>query len=266
MMSRRKTSGARRLTARSVIASTLLGVDPPELPTPALVATAELLGVTPGTARVAMSRMVASGELEPTDGGYRLASSPLLSRSARQGLSRRGVDADWNRRWRIVVAPEGLGSIGRIDLRAAFVALRFAPIRDGVWMRPDNLPTDVLVGEEEEIALHGTGFDAYPDAQVPLAARLWDLAGWAAEAKALTDDLAACHATLLRDGPTALADGFLVSAAVLRHFQADPLLPPALLAKDWPGPALRQAHHAYDVEFKITLATWQRTLPVSTTR
>lgn len=260
MMSRRNSGSARRLTARSVVASTLLGVDPPELPTRALVATAELLGITPGAARVAMSRMVASGELEPTDGGYRLAGSQLLNRSARQGLSRRGPDAAWTGRWRVVVAPEGLGSNGRTDLRAAFVALRFAPIRDGVWMRPDNLPTDVLAGEEAEIAAQGTGFDAYPDAPVSLAARLWDLAGWAAEATGLADDLAACHAALLHDGPSALADGFLVSAAVLRHLQADPLLPAPLLPEDWPGTALRQAHQAYDVDFKITLTRWQRTL------
>ena len=35
----------RRLTARSAIASTLLGVSPPELPTRSLVATVELLGI-----------------------------------------------------------------------------------------------------------------------------------------------------------------------------------------------------------------------------
>ena len=42
--------GARRLTARSVVASTLLGSDPPELPTRSLVGTAALFGIAPGTA------------------------------------------------------------------------------------------------------------------------------------------------------------------------------------------------------------------------
>ena len=81
---------SRRLTARSVLVSTLLGVSPPELPTRSLIGTAELLGVAAGTARVALSRMVAAGEAEATDGGYRLTSPTLLARQARQSLSRSG--------------------------------------------------------------------------------------------------------------------------------------------------------------------------------
>ena len=88
----------RRLTARSVVASTLLGVRPPQLPTRALVGTAELLGISPGTARVAISRMVASGELEAIDDGYRLASPSLLARQARQDLSRGGRTGRWDGR------------------------------------------------------------------------------------------------------------------------------------------------------------------------
>ena len=85
MASTRNTVGARpRLTARSVLASTLLGLDPPELRTAALVAGAELLGVSPGTARVAISRMVTAGELEPTaDGGTRV----VQRREAPEGIS-----------------------------------------------------------------------------------------------------------------------------------------------------------------------------------
>ena len=85
----------RRLAARSVIASTLLGLRPPQLRTAALVAGAELLGVSPGTARVAISRMVAAGELEPTADGYRLAGH-LLARQARQDLSRLGAPEPWD--------------------------------------------------------------------------------------------------------------------------------------------------------------------------
>ena len=62
------------MTARSVLASALLGEDPPELPVAHLVHLAGLFGINPNRARVALSRMVASGEAT-TDGAgrYRLA-------------------------------------------------------------------------------------------------------------------------------------------------------------------------------------------------
>jgi len=49
------------MTARSVLASALLGEDPPELPVAHLVHLAGLFGINPNRARVALSRMVASG-------------------------------------------------------------------------------------------------------------------------------------------------------------------------------------------------------------
>ena len=47
-MSGKRDIGGRPLTARSVIASTLLGVDPPRLPTQALVRSGELFGLSEG--------------------------------------------------------------------------------------------------------------------------------------------------------------------------------------------------------------------------
>src|SRR2546423_12027263 len=63
---------ARSLTARSVIASTLLGTEPPRMPARSLVQVAGLFGISEGTARTALSRMVASGELTADDGAYEL--------------------------------------------------------------------------------------------------------------------------------------------------------------------------------------------------
>ncbi|HWE70275.1 MAG TPA: hypothetical protein VG205_07915, partial [Acidimicrobiales bacterium] len=76
------------MTARSVLASTLLGVDPPELPVAYLVHVAGLFGINDNRARVALSRMLASGEAS-TDGAgrYRLAGR-LLDRQERQLASR----------------------------------------------------------------------------------------------------------------------------------------------------------------------------------
>ena len=80
-----QSQGAERpLTARSLVASTLLGTQPPVLPGRVLVRLAELFGIAEGTTRVALSRMVAAGELEVDDGRYRLVGPALLARQATQ--------------------------------------------------------------------------------------------------------------------------------------------------------------------------------------
>jgi len=249
----------RRLTARSVIASTLLGVNPPELPTASLVSSADLLGVTPGTARVAMSRMVAAGELEPTGNGYRLAGH-LLARQARQDQSRSWTPTTWSGAWRTVLVPaEARSPADRTQLRRAMAALRFGELRDGVWLRPDNLPAGILpsaeaVAAEQSITLVGPL--AEPADGAALARTVWDLDGWAASATSLLDELAPLQARLDAGDASALADGFIVGAAVLRHLQADPLLPPDLLPDGWPGAVLRTAEDRFDRTFKSVLRTW----------
>lgn len=255
----RPRGGGRALTARSVVASTLLGVDPPELPTRSLVATAHLLGVSPGTARVAISRMVANGELVATDDGYRLAGRPLLARQARQALSRKGPGADWDGRWRLAVATaEPRSASARAELRAATASLRFAALRDGVWLRPDNLPVELP--PEPEAVLRGacTLLRSEPDEPRRLAAQLWDLTAWSARATELLGELENLDRRLDREGAGTLAEGFVTSAAVLRHLQDDPLLPGPLLPGDWPGAELRATHRRYDAAFKAVLAGWQR--------
>ena len=80
---------------------------------------------------------------------------------------------------------------------------------------------------------------ARPQDAVALALRLWDLPAWAGRARGLLGDLQ----SLTPDSPEALAPGFELSAAVLRHLQADPLLPPEsaalLTGRCIPGAALR---------------------------
>jgi phenylacetic acid degradation operon negative regulatory protein len=80
----------RPFTARSVLASALLGMEPPELPVAQLVRLSGLFGISANRARVALSRMVAAGEAT-TDGAgtYRL-SGHLRERQERQAVSRSG--------------------------------------------------------------------------------------------------------------------------------------------------------------------------------
>jgi phenylacetic acid degradation operon negative regulatory protein len=92
-----------------------------------------------------------------------------------------------------------------------------------------------------------------PDAGL-LAGRLWDLSGWARHASELQTALDA----LPPDGPEALAPGFELSAAVLRHLQADPLLPVQLQLSDWPGSLLRETYDDWDARYRATLRSWSR--------
>ena len=80
----------RPFTARSVLASALLGMDPPELPVAQLVRLTGLFGISANRARVALSRMVAAGEAT-TDGSgtYRLAGHLPRTPGAPVGQPRR---------------------------------------------------------------------------------------------------------------------------------------------------------------------------------
>lgn len=240
-----------------MIASTLLGLRPPELRTAALVAGAELLGVSPGTARVAISRMVAAGELEATGDGYRLAGH-LLVRQARQDLSREGPPHEWDGSWRTLVIVPGAGrsAAARVELRRALAALRLAELRAGVWLRPANLPDSRLPDAEALVGAATLAISGTVDAPATLAAQLWDLDGWADEASALLLQLEPLQAALEADDADALAGAFVLAAAVLRHLQADPLLPEELLPAGWPGPALRAAHDRFDGSFRRVLRAW----------
>lgn len=256
MTSRRNSIERPRLTARSVVASTLLGLDPPELGTRALVAGAELLGVTPGTARVAISRMVAAGELEPTGDGYRLAGH-LLERRARQDISRSGAPGRWSGRWRTaIVAGEARAAADRHELRRAMHALRHAELREGVWLRPDNLPSATLSWADAVVGRQTTVLIGEIDEDATLAARLWDLDGWAIGATTLVAELAPLQARLDGEDATALADSFVLAAAVVRHLQADPLLPAELLPAAWPGDELRRHQQRFDGSFRAVLRAW----------
>lgn len=247
--------GVRRLTARSVVASTLLGTDPPELPTRSLVGTAELFGIAPGTARVALSRMVAAGELVATGDGYRLVGPALLARQIRQVRSRRGTAAPWDGTWHtLVVTAYTRPAAERVELRATLTAARFGELREGVWLRPANLV------DELPPAPGCTGLRSRPDDPAGVARTLWDLTGWTTRAAVLLEEIARLQPLLDRGDPTALRDGFVVSAAALRHFQADPLLPTDLLPRDWPGPVLRKDYDRFDRAFRHTLDDWQRTV------
>jgi phenylacetic acid degradation operon negative regulatory protein len=239
--------GLRPLTARSIVASTLLGMRPPELSAQLLVRSGELFGIAEGTTRTALSRMLSAGELVAVDGRYRLAGH-LLDRQARQEASRHPrLRARWDGSWRsAVVVAERRAAAERTALRTAMTRARYGELREGVWLRPHNL-------DERPPHVDGvTWLRTRPDDPRAVIRRLWDLDAWAVRAERLRDAMTASV-----DEPE-LARAFEVSAAVLRHLQSDPLLPDRLLPPRWPGDALRDEYERFDAAFKTTWRKWFR--------
>ena len=253
--------GRRPFTARSVVASTLLGSHPPQLSVDVLVRSGALFHLPAGTVRVALSRMVAAGELTTNDGSYALAGH-LLLRQSRQDESRRGLlpGAAWNGQWELAaIDTEARSAADRALLRGSMGRLRLAELREGLWMRPANLDShrqNVARGMADTAC---RWFNAQPmDAPSDLAARLWDLSGWQIGAQAVLVELEALFPGLHKSDPQVLPAGFTVNAAVLRHLQADPLLPESLLPRSWAGPRLRSRFEEFDAEFNAVWRTWLR--------
>lgn len=247
---------ARSLTARSVLLSVLLGTDPPRLPVQMLVRTTELFGIAEGTTRTALSRMAAGGEVVADDGHYSLAADRLLARQARQTASRAArTRPGWDGTWlQAVVGAPGRrrAAAERAALRATLGSARLAELREGLWLRPDNL------GDPPEVP-GARWFRATPaDDPAGLAADLWDLDGWAAAADDLRAQMADLVGPLEAGDRGSLRDGFVLSAAVLRQFQLDPLLPVELRPQGWPGDDLRHEYDRYDAAYRRLLQDWFR--------
>ena len=246
-------------SARSVIASTLLGTYPPRLSPRRLVRSCSLFGIGEGAARVALSRMLAAGEVALDEGRYALAGR-LLERQTRQADSRTGLaPSAWDGTWVVhIVTAENRGPSARTDLREAMRRLHVAELREGTWLRPDNLD-----GERDGVAttliaqqcttLRGAR-PARPDA---LTADLFDLGDWAGTAHVLIDDLESAEAGLVGGNDSVLASSFARNAEVLRHLLADPLLPLELLPPNWPGAELRSTFERFDHAFS---EAWQRAM------
>jgi phenylacetic acid degradation operon negative regulatory protein len=243
--------GNKPLTARSVMASALLGMDPPELPVAQLVRLTSLFGINANRARVALSRMVATGEVTTDGAGHYRLSGHLAARQSRQSASRSGRTTPFGGEWHmVVVTVSGRSAEQRTARRRALTYARLAEWREGVWLRPANLDVVIppaSVGDLEQLL-------AQPADPVRLAGLLWDLRAWGARAVELQRQMA----SLPPRGPEDLAPGFELSASVLRHLQADPLLPDELLPADWPGSDLRAAYDDWDARYRLTLRRWSR--------
>jgi phenylacetic acid degradation operon negative regulatory protein len=223
----------RPLTARSAILSLLLGTHPPAASVRELVAFGRQVAIKESAVRAALTRMVGAGDLHRDNGTYTL-SDRLLERQRRQDEALEVPPGTWDGLWRVAaVVATGKDSSSRLRLRRSMLGAHFGELREGLWMRPDNLawtPPTEIAGDIELLR-------ARPDGDpTELAGRLFSTQRWAAIGR---DLLAQSVRT------TTPHNRFATFAAIVRHLTHDPLLPTELLPSDWPGIALRTAYAGF---------------------
>ncbi|MCP5027572.1 MAG: PaaX domain-containing protein, C- domain protein [Actinomycetia bacterium] len=245
------------------MASALLGSHPPALPGRLLVATAERFGISGGTARVALSRMVDRGELTNEDGTYWLHGD-LLERQERQDRSRRTGPDPWGGSWeQAVVTATGRPSAERARLRQSLTALGLGERREGVWMRPANLDPVRQPSARAAAADQVEWFTLAPLEMVrgrQLIVDLFDLDGWAQTASALLVAVGDAR-DRLDTHDDAVVTGFNLASATLRHLMHDPQLPPELAPSCWPAADLRTAYDEFEWAYQKLLRQFFRAAP-----
>lgn len=234
------------LSARSVALSILLGVADGTLPVRDIIATGELCGIAPSTLRVALSRLVASGEVTVVEGIYTL-SQHHLDRHRAQVHDLDPPRRPWTGEWELVAVIEsGRDAADRVRLRSRLSADHLAALREGLWMRPANLRRPLPIDP------HVTTMRAVPDDPELLVPKLWDLAAWAETGFALLKATA---------GPRLDGSRFRAMTALVRHLRADPILPDEFLPANWPGRELRAAYDEYRNQMHVPFVPITGELP-----
>jgi phenylacetic acid degradation operon negative regulatory protein len=223
------------MTARSVVLSVLLGAHPAWATAGELIRLTADFDIRESTVRVALTRMVSAGDLVRSADGYRL-SDRLLARQRRQDDAINPRLRNWDGTWTtLVITSIGTDARTRAALRSTLQDKRFAELREGIWLRPDNLDVDLTTEVLDRVRL----LHCRDDDPAELAARLWDLPEWVRIGSELLAEIATA---------TDIPGRFAAAAAIVRHLLTDPVLPGELLPDDWPGDALRKAYMNFAAE------------------
>jgi phenylacetic acid degradation operon negative regulatory protein len=224
-----------RMTARSVVLSVLLGAHPACATAAELVRLTADFDIREATLRVALTRMVGAGDLVRSDDGYRL-SDRLLARQRRQDDAINPQLLLWDGAWTtLLITSVGIDARTRASLRIALQQNRFGELREGVWLRPDN----VTVPLPDEVSSRVRVLRSYDEDPAELAGRLWDLAAWSSAGRRLLEDMSSA---------TDVPGRFVAAAAMVRHLLTDPVLPDELVPDGWPGAALRESYAQFAAE------------------
>ncbi|MFC4377718.1 PaaX domain-containing protein, C- domain protein [Nocardia halotolerans] len=219
----------RPVSARSALIRILIAADSPTMTSREICTATTAVGYPEATVRVAVSRMVAAGDLVREHRAYTLA--PHL-RARRDDLVAPHT-VPWQGDWeQVVVTATGRPAADRAALRATLLSLRLAELREGVWMRPANLVRDRPDDLGDTTITLRTHAVEDPAA---LCTRLWPLTDIARRARGLLGAI---------EGADPAAT-FAAVCAGLDLITTDPVLPTELLPADWAVDALREATTAY---------------------
>ena len=230
------------MTARSVVLSVLLGAHPAWATAAELLTLTADFGIKETALRVALTRMASAGDLIRSDDGYRL-SERLLARQRRQDAALAPLTRDWDGAWlTVVVTAAGADARDRAALRTTLQHGRFAELREGVWLRPDNLVEDLPPTLRSRSRL----LRARDEAPAELARQLWDLPAWSRAGRHLLREMGSA---------TGVPGRFVVAAAMVRQLLTDPVLPSELLPPGWPADRLRAAYTDFAAELAAKRAS-----------
>jgi phenylacetic acid degradation operon negative regulatory protein len=227
-------------------------------------AVAGACGLSGDQVRSCLRRLVAEGLFErvgtgrsasykATADGHR-ALAGYLERT-RLAYAQDHAGRGWDRRWHLVAFAIAEAQRGARDaLRDRLLALGGARIHDGLYVSPHRWEPDVLAEAAQLDVAASLTVAATEDLDVggerdprELARRLWPLDELAERYQAFVD--AHAHVPDLLEGMLErrqrigdedfLAGTLRVTVAFQSIFNADPLLPPELLPRPWPGRAAR---------------------------
>jgi len=193
-----------------------------------------MVGISETLVRTAVSRLVASGQLE----GWRRGRRSFYRLTERAGAefaeaSRLiyGPPEPWQ--WRFLHLPES----GAEALMAQLERQGYARLRPTLAVGPARGP----------VPAGCLGFEATPDGALPLladfAAQAWDLAPHAAAYRVLLQHFAPLEGQVPATGAEALTARLLLVHAWRHALLRDPRLPAEALPADWPGHAARELFH-----------------------
>lgn len=226
-------------TPRSLILDLLSTLSQGTMPVAALVEAARLFELEPGSVRVALARLLATGRVERDERGrYRLGVAAAPIQSVVQGW--RGLDGRsvaWDGSW-LGVYDEGVAQRGAASRRhqRALRLQGFRRLRRGLWLRPSNLRGGCAAVREELLHL-GLAPDALVltlrdlDAKSEARARaLYAPASLRSGYRRALAELEASSARLESlSEAEAMRESFLLGGRGIQLLALDPLLPAEIL-------------------------------------
>lgn len=200
----------------------------------------KMLDVDGSVVRTAMSRLASDGWLERNKVGrnsfYRLAGKGRRTFDAATKHIYDPPPSDWTGRFELLLIGQGED---RDASREALKNSGFGSPLPGVWVAPSGVPVP-----EEAAAAIRLEVSAEDDSGRRLLRDSWPLDRTAGAYQKFMKTFEPLRSWIGRDEAVADADAFLARILLIHHYRRvvlrDPLLPTALLPRDWPGRAARE--------------------------